>query len=104
MEPLVLTTLVDNDRSVDPDEVRDDLRIELITLNAELKQLNKDWDFSAVLRPLLDDQGPAMPQIPRLTKLKERMTRLRDDFLRKSRRKNRNAKNRNAKKRNNFEK
>ena len=80
--PLVLTQLLVGEGSVDIEDVRDELRTELIMLNAELSELNKKWDFSAVLRPLLDDQGPALAQIPRLNKQKVRMTRIRDDFLR----------------------
>jgi hypothetical protein len=42
-----------------------------------LKQLNKDWDFSEVLRPLLTDQGPAITQIPRLRKQPNDTTNIR---------------------------
>ena len=58
------------------------MRTDLIMLNGALKQLNKDWDFSEVLRPLLADHGPAITQIPRPTKQMERMIKIRDDFLR----------------------
>ena len=81
--PLALTQLVLGEGSVDIEEVRDELRTELIMLNVNLKRLDNGLDFSDVLRPLLTDQGPALALIQRLNKQKVRMTRIRDDFLRK---------------------
>ena len=53
-EPFVLTqSLTMSDNSTDPYDVRNELRMDLIMLNADLKGLNKDWDLSPVLRPLL---------------------------------------------------
>jgi hypothetical protein len=78
-----LLTMSDN--STDPFDVRNQLRMELIVLNADLTRLNKQWDFSVVLRPLLEDTEticPLLTQIERLQKQKDRMTRLKDDFLR----------------------
>ncbi len=40
-----------SDNSIDPEDVRDDLRTELVMLNGALKQLNPDLDFSDTLRP-----------------------------------------------------
>ncbi len=54
--PLSLTPLVVDENSVDLEDVRDELRTELIMMNRTLKDLNKNWDFSDVLRPLLTDQ------------------------------------------------
>ncbi len=54
---LSLTPLVVDQTSVDIEDVRDGLRTDLIMLNGALKKLDKDWDFSDVLRPLLTDQG-----------------------------------------------
>ena len=71
-----------SENSVDVEDVRDEMRTDLIMLNGALKQLNKDWDYSEVLRPLLTDQGPAFTQILRLKKQMERMIKIRDDFLR----------------------
>ena len=71
-----------SENSVDVEDVRDEMRTDLIMLNRALKQLNKDWDYSEVLRPLLTDQRPAITQIPRLRKQMERMIKIRDDFLR----------------------
>ena len=71
-----------SENSVDVEDVRDEMRTDLIMLNRALKQLNKDWDYSEVLRPLLTDQRPAITQMPRLRKQMERMIKIRDDFLR----------------------
>ena len=54
--PLSLTPLVVSENSVDVEDVRDEMRTDLIMLNGALKQLNKDWDYSEVLRPLLTDE------------------------------------------------
>jgi hypothetical protein len=67
--------------STDPDDVREELKIELIVLNGALKDLNKNWDFMDIIRPLTTDQGPALAIIPKLKKQIERLTKLRDDFL-----------------------
>ena len=74
-----------SDNSTDPYDVRNELRMELIVLNADLTELNKKWDFSTILRPLLeetDTMSPLMTQIERLNKQKYRMTKLKDGFLR----------------------
>jgi hypothetical protein len=57
--PLLLTPLTLDENSVDVEDVRDEMRTDLIMLNGALKKLDKDWDFLEVLRPLLTDQGPA---------------------------------------------
>jgi hypothetical protein len=75
--------MLGNDSSIDPEDVRDKLKIELIVLNGALKDLNKNWDFSDVIRPLLTDQGPALPTVPKLTTLIVRLKKIRDDFLAK---------------------
>ena len=76
--------LLGNDISTDPEDIRDELRTELILLNTELKQMNPDLDFFEALRPLLADTGPAMAHVPRLRKQKARMEKIRDDYLRKA--------------------
>ncbi len=48
----------EGENSVDIEDVRNDVKTDLIMLNGELKALNSDFDLRAVLRPLLDDQGP----------------------------------------------
>jgi hypothetical protein len=50
------------------EDVRDELRTELVLLNGALKQLNPDLDFSDALRPLLADTGPALAHTQRLAK------------------------------------
>ena len=52
-----MTHLIVDGNSTDVDAVREDLRFELIVLHTEVKELNKGWDFTAVVKPLLDDQG-----------------------------------------------
>ena len=75
--------LLMGENSNDIHDVRDELRMQLIVLNADLKKLKKDWDFSAILRPFLEDtMAPSFSQIDRMRKQKERMTTLKDDFLR----------------------
>ena len=75
--------LLMTDNSTDLFDMRDELRVQLIVLNSDLKKLDKDWDFSAMFRPLLEDtMAPSFSQIERLRKWKERMTTLKDDFLR----------------------
>ena len=69
--PLSLTPLV-VDETVDIEDVRDELRTILIMLNGALKKLDKDWDFSAVLRPLLEDTGPEFPLLTQIDRLKNR--------------------------------
>ncbi len=57
-DSLVLTqSLTMSDNSTDLEDVRNELWMELIILNRNLKKLDKDLDFSAVLRPLLEDTG-----------------------------------------------
>ena len=55
--------------------------MELIILAATLKDLNPNWDFAPVINPLLYDQGPAMTVVPKLEKQIQRMTKVKDDFL-----------------------
>ena len=50
--PKSLTPLVVSENSVDVEDVRDEMRTDLIMLNGALKQLNKDWDHSEVLPEL----------------------------------------------------
>ena len=76
--------LVGSDNSIDPEDVRDELRTELLLLNGQLKKLDPDLDFSDALRPLLADTGPAVAHVPRLQKQKARMETIRQDLLRKA--------------------
>ena len=76
--------LVD-DTSTDVDAVRDDLRFELIVLHGEVKKLDVSWDFTAIVNPLLADQGPALQVIPRINKQIERLKKVKEDFEQKTR-------------------
>ncbi len=54
-----------DDKFIDPDDVSGELRVKSIVLSGALKDLNKNWDFSAhFIRPMLTDQGPAANTIP----------------------------------------
>ncbi len=44
----------------------EDLKFDLQVLNAALKKLDVDWDFTAFITPLLSDQGPALAVVPKL--------------------------------------
>jgi hypothetical protein len=63
--------------------VVEDLKFDLALLNAALKDLNKNWDFTALVTPLLSDQGPALAVAPKLKRQIDRMTKLRDEFQKK---------------------
>ncbi len=79
--PQTLPLLWD-EKSIDPEDVGDEKKIELITLHNALRKLDKDMDYSAVVNPLLADQGPALAHIPRLTKTIQRLEKIKADFLR----------------------
>ncbi len=99
-ESFELTQLLTmSDSFTDPYDVRNELRMQLIVFNADLMQLNKQWDFSVVLRPLVEDTDtvfPLLTQIERLRKQKDRMTRLKDDFLRQEQERKEHEKSRPA--------
>jgi hypothetical protein len=61
--------------------VKEDLKTELVLLNAALKKLDADWDFTDIIRPLLSDQGPALAVVPKLKRQIDRMTNIRNEFL-----------------------
>ena len=75
--------LLGSDTSNDPEDVRDELKTELVLLIGELKRISPDIDFSDALRPLLADRGPAVAHVPRLHKQKARMEKIRDDLARR---------------------
>ena len=76
--------LLGSDNSCDPEDVRDELRTELLTLNSALKKLEPTMDLSDALRPLLADTGPAVAHVQRLSRQKERMEKIRDGLLRQA--------------------
>ncbi len=61
------------------------MKFELILLHTEVKELNKGWDFTAIVNQLLADQGPALVVIPRIKKQIERLQQLKDGFEKKAR-------------------
>ncbi len=78
------TTIVD-EGSTDVDSLREELTFELIVLHGEVMKLDKSWDFSAIVNPLLANQSAPMAVIPRIKKQIERLKKLRDDFQQKAR-------------------
>jgi hypothetical protein len=62
------------------EKVVEDLKFDLQVLNAALKKLDADWDFTATITPLLSNQGPPLALAPKLKRQIERMTELRDEF------------------------
>jgi hypothetical protein len=76
--------MLGSDNSVDPDDVVDDLKTDLIVLNRDLKKLDPDLDFSDAFRPLLAETGPALAHAQRLARQKTRMEKIRDDLVRKA--------------------
>ena len=71
-----------SDNSVDAEDVRDELKNDLVLLTADLKRLNPYLDYSGIINPLLAAGGPAIAHIPRLQKQKVRMVKIRDNLLR----------------------
>jgi hypothetical protein len=82
LDPAIFGSLQLLDKSTDPEDVREELKTELLVLNVALKNLNKDWDFSAVILPLIAEQGPPLANVQRLSKQIERLKKSRDDFQR----------------------
>jgi hypothetical protein len=73
--------LLCDDSSIDAEDVRTEKKIELITLHRAMKKLDMDLDYSAVVDPLLADQGPALAHIPRLIKTIQRLGKIKDEYL-----------------------
>ncbi len=59
------------------------MKFESALLNAALKKLDADWDFTVLVNPLLADQGPAIAVVPKRKRQIERMIKLIDEFLQK---------------------
>ena len=68
----------------DLDDVMEGLKMELALLNTALKKLEPEFDFAPIINPLLSDQGPAMAVVPKLKRQIDRLTNLRDEFLKKN--------------------
>jgi hypothetical protein len=65
------------------DAVRDEMKYDLVVLNASMKEPKPNWDCSVIINPLLAGQGPALALIPKLKRQLENMKKNRDDFLRR---------------------
>ncbi len=50
------------------EDLRADYKNELITLHATLRNLDRDFDFSNIFKPLLAETGPAVAHVPKLSK------------------------------------
>ena len=68
--------------ATETENVKEDLKCESAVLNAALKKLDADLDFSLLINPLLA-QGPAIAVVPKLKRQIDRLTKLRDEFLKK---------------------
>jgi hypothetical protein len=77
--------MIVDEGSTDLDAVKEDLKFELIVLHTEVMELNKKWDFSLIVNPLLADQGPPLNVVARIQKQIERLQKLKDDFYRTAR-------------------
>jgi hypothetical protein len=77
--------MIADETSTDVDAVRVELKFELNVLHGEVKELHKSWDFTAIVDPLLADQGPALLLIPRIKKQIERLKNLKEGFEQKAR-------------------
>ena len=77
--------MIVDDTSTDVDALREDLKFELIVLRTEVKKINKGWDFTAIVNPLLADQGPALLVILRIKNQIERLKKLKHGFEEKAR-------------------
>ncbi len=71
--------LLCDDKVTDPEDVRTEKKIELITLHLAMKRL--DLDYSAVVDPLLADQGPVLAHILRYMKTIQRLGKIKEDYL-----------------------
>ena len=71
-------TFADHDAAAE--DAREELKFKLAILNAALKKLDTDWDFTDIIRPLLSDQGPALAVVPKLKRQIDRMTNIRNEF------------------------
>ncbi len=68
--------MFEDDNQDAADDARDELKFQLSILNRALKDLNKNRDFTYIIRPLLADQGPATAFVPKLKKQIKRMTKI----------------------------
>ncbi len=72
--------MIVDDTSTDLDALKDELKFKMVVLHSEVMALDKTWDFSGIIKPLMDDQGPPLNVVARIQKQIERMQKLKDDF------------------------
>ena len=77
--------MIVDDTSTDLEALRDELRFDMVLLHSEVMKLDKTWDFSDIIKPLMVDQGPPILVVPRIKKQIERLQKLRDDYYRTAR-------------------
>ena len=70
--------LLGDDSLESAEDQKDDLKSELVALNAAMRRLDPNLDFSIMINRLLADQGPVFALIPKLNKQLERMKKIRD--------------------------
>jgi hypothetical protein len=68
------------DNSSYVDDLREEYKNKLIMLHATLKKLDKDLDFSDILKPLLAKTGPVVAHVPKLAKQIARIKQYIDDM------------------------
>jgi hypothetical protein len=77
--------MIVGDNSTDVEALRDELKFKMVVLHSEVMALDKTWDFSGIIKPLMDDQGPPLNVVARIQKQIERLQKLKDDFYRTAR-------------------
>ena len=70
--------LLGEDSLESAEDQKDDLKSQLVALNAAMRRLDPNLDFSDIIKPLLADQGPVFALVPKLKKQLERMNKIRD--------------------------
>ena len=70
--------LLADDSLESAEDQKDDLKSELVALNAAMRRLDPNLDFSDIIKPLLADQGPAFALLTKLRKQLDRMKKIRD--------------------------
>ena len=77
--------MIVDDASTDLEALRDELKFKMVVLHRELMALDKTLDFSGIIKPLMDDQGPPLNAVARIQKQIKRMQTLKDDFQKTAR-------------------
>ena len=68
--------LLGDDSLESAEDQKDDLKSELVALNAAMRRLDPNLDFSIMINRLLADQGSAFALIPKFKKQLERMKKM----------------------------